>query len=33
MRAIIRYWTPANPNWWSWHRFLCGERVKRGGHY
>jgi len=30
---MIVYWTPANPNWWSWHRFLYGERVKRGGRY
>lgn len=30
---MIRYWTPANPQWWSWQRFVWGERVKRGGTY
>jgi hypothetical protein len=27
---MIVYWSPANPYWWGWHRFLWAESVKRG---
>jgi hypothetical protein len=27
---MILYWSPSNPNWWGWHRFLYWEFTKRG---
>jgi hypothetical protein len=28
--AVVVYWSPANPFWWGWHRFLIWERLRRG---
>jgi hypothetical protein len=30
---MIVYWSPANPFWWGYHRFIWAEHVKRGGQY
>jgi hypothetical protein len=30
---MIVYWSPANPNWWGYHRFVYWERTRRGLTY
>lgn len=27
---MIVYWSPSNPYWWGWYRFLHWEFTKRG---
>jgi hypothetical protein len=29
MMLILR-WSPANPYWWGFHRYLVAEHLKRG---
>lgn len=28
--ALIVRWSPANPFWWGWHRFLIWNHLSRG---
>lgn len=30
---MIVYWSPANPYWWGYHRFIYWERIRRGLTY
>jgi hypothetical protein len=32
-RCLIVYWSPSNPWWWGYHRYIMWERKRRGGQY
>lgn len=29
-RTLIVRWSPANPFWWGWHRYLIWNHIIRG---